>query len=76
MLSENVGHMQDILDSVKKDQGSCTLEHLRELPTEEIKQKLLEFKGVGPKTASCVLMFSMGRHDFPVVSPAQLSILC
>merc|ERR1712216_1115917 len=53
--------------------GSCevgasapTLEHLRLLPDEEIKQYLSRFKGVGPKTVACVLMFALGRHEFPV----------
>lgn len=48
--------------------GACSLEHLRELPDEDIKVELLKFNGVGPKTAACVLMFAMGRFEFPVVS--------
>jgi endonuclease III len=46
--------------------GELSLEHLRDLPTEEAKQELYKYKGVGPKTASCVLMFNMKRADFPV----------
>jgi endonuclease-3 len=36
------------------------------MPTEEVKQALTKYKGIGPKTASCVLMFNMKRADFPV----------
>lgn len=28
--------------------------------------QLSKFNGVGPKTVSCVLLFAMGRPDFPV----------
>ena len=60
--------MQAILDSTIADQGECSLEHLRSKPDEEIKTELLKYNGVGPKTAACVLMFAMGRFEFPVVS--------
>ena len=68
------GRIQVILRTLTEEQhGSCevgasapTLEHLRLLPDEEIKQYLSRFKGVGPKTVACVLMFALGRHEFPV----------
>jgi adenine-specific DNA glycosylase len=33
---------------------------------EAAKRALTRFKGVGPKTAACVLMFCLGRTEFPV----------
>jgi len=37
------------------------------IPTdEEIKKELLRFKGLGKKTVSCVLLFTLGRDEFPV----------
>jgi endonuclease III len=42
------------------------MEYLREMSTEAVKAELSRFKGVGPKTISCVLMFNMQRHEFPV----------
>ncbi len=65
---------QAILDSIIADQGECSLEHLRSQPDEEIKDELLKFNGVGPKTAACVLMFAMGRFEFPVVSSRRVGI--
>jgi 3-methyladenine DNA glycosylase/8-oxoguanine DNA glycosylase len=41
--------------------GEPSLEYLRDMPTEEVKKELLRFKGVGPKTVSCVLMFNLHR---------------
>eukprot|EP00941_MAST-03F_sp_MAST-3F-sp1_P002263 g2263.t1 len=43
-----------------------SLEHLRFVSDEIVKKELLRFKGVGPKTVACVLMFCLGRSEFPV----------
>lgn len=59
--------MQDILNTVKAEKGQCSLEHLRDMPDEELKSELLRYPGVGPKTVACVLMFCLGRFEFPVV---------
>ena len=58
--------IQSILRSVYEERGSCSLEHLRTMSDAKIKKYLSQFKGVGPKTISCVLMFCLGRQDFPV----------
>lgn len=42
------------------------LEWLHKLQSDQIKDFLSQFKGVGPKTISCVLMFALQRADFPV----------
>ena len=46
--------------------GEPTLRFLKDWPTDQVKKYLLKFKGVGPKTVSCVLMFAMRRAEFPV----------
>jgi endonuclease-3 len=46
--------------------GEYSIEHLRRLPTLEARKWLMELPGVGPKTASIVLCFSMGRETVPV----------
>ncbi|KNZ51340.1 hypothetical protein VP01_3997g1 [Puccinia sorghi] len=43
-----------------------SLEFLRFLPDADAMQTLTSFKGVGPKTASCVMLFCLGRNFFPV----------
>jgi N-glycosylase/DNA lyase len=43
------------------------LENLRRLPYEQAKNQLLTFKGIGPKVADCILLFSMEKlNAFPV----------
>ncbi len=55
-----------ILHSIRNDRGTIDLDFLEKLSDQEILRYLLDFPGVGPKTASCVLLFSMGRSAFPV----------
>ena len=46
--------------------GSFDLSFLREMPFEEAQAWLRSLPGVGPKTAACVLLFSLGRPALPV----------
>ena len=52
-------------DRVRTD-SEPSLEWLHSKPDEEVKAALNSFKGVGPKTVACVMMFTMGRAEFPV----------
>jgi endonuclease-3 len=58
--------IQAILQEIFERQGQTSLDHLRALPDEPIRQYLRSFPGVGPKTAACVLMFNLGRPALPV----------
>jgi endonuclease-3 len=46
--------------------GGGSLEWLRDVPTSEAREALLSLHGVGPKTADCVLLFSLGHSVVPV----------
>jgi endonuclease-3 len=43
-----------------------SLAHLADLPVAEAEAYLRSLPGVGPKTAACVLLFSLGQSSFPV----------
>ena len=43
-----------------------SIEQILSLPLEEARKTLIEFKGIGPKTADVVLLFSAQRPTFPV----------
>jgi endonuclease-3 len=43
-----------------------SLHFLADLPLAEAREYLRSLPGVGPKTAACVLLFSLGRPAFPV----------
>src|SRR3990172_86038 len=58
--------IQQVLRAITKERGSLNLDFLAELPVEEARAWLMKFKGVGPKTAAIVLLFSLNRPAFPV----------
>jgi len=49
-----------------RQEGRIDLEWMREAPTPEVREYLLSLPGVGPKTAACVLAFSLERPALPV----------
>ncbi len=55
-----------ILQSLKKYKSKVSLDHIITKNDIEILEELTSFKGVGVKTASCVLLFSLDRNICPV----------
>lgn len=55
-----------VLAEVRRREGTYSLERLRSLGDEEVRSYLTSLPGIGPKTAACVLAFSLGRHRLPV----------
>eukprot|EP00171_Calliarthron_tuberculosum_P014929 IDg14929t1 len=55
-----------ILKRLGEERGELSLEHLRDASDADVRTTLCALPGVGPKTAACVLMFCLGRADFPV----------
>lgn len=58
--------IQAVLKAVTRERGNLGLDFLQDLPAEQAYEWLLKFKGVGPKTASIVLQFSLNKPAFPV----------
>ena len=58
--------IQQVLRGISAERGSLDLNFLKDLPLEEARAWLMKFKGIGPKTAAIVLLFSLGRLAFPV----------
>jgi endonuclease III len=50
----------------EREGGRIDLEWMRTAPTPRVRDYLLSLPGVGPKTAACVLAFSLGRPALPV----------
>lgn len=58
--------IQSVLRQITDETGGLSLEFLKEYEPKDAMDWLLRFKGVGPKTASIVLVFSLGLPAFPV----------
>ncbi|KAI1733430.1 DNA glycosylase [Xylaria scruposa] len=55
-----------ILEQTREKYGAYSLDHLFEASDEDAMREMIAFKGVGPKTASCVLLFCLRRPSFAV----------
>ena len=66
LANQKGARMQSILQQITTERGNLDLAFLADLPAEDARQWLLRFKGVGPKTASIVMQFSLNHPAFPV----------
>jgi len=66
LANQKAPRIQQVLQAISGERGSLELDFLAGLPLEESRAWLMKFKGVGPKTAAIVLLFSLGRPAFPV----------
>jgi endonuclease-3 len=58
--------IQRALRQITEERGEINLDFLSDMSLQEAKDWLTALKGVGPKTASIVLLFSFNRPAFPV----------
>ncbi|KAG5990626.1 hypothetical protein E4U54_004059 [Claviceps lovelessii] len=54
------------LRQIKDKYGVYSLDHLFRASDEDAMKEMISFRGVGPKTASCVLLFCLQRPSFAV----------
>jgi endonuclease-3 len=67
LAKQKAPRIKAALDAVyERTGGRLDLDFLRDMPLGEAKAWLRGLKGVGPKTAACVLMFALGRPALPV----------
>lgn len=58
--------IQAILSAIKEETGRVDLQFLKDMKPEAAYQWLIRFKGIGPKTAHCTLLFAFRMALFPV----------
>ena len=58
--------IQQLLSQITKECGELSIDFLRDMSVEDARHWLMKFKGVGPKTAAIVLLFSLDLFAFPV----------
>ncbi|GAC95628.1 DNA repair protein [Pseudozyma hubeiensis SY62] len=58
--------IKGILRQTHERHGTLSLDHLHDATDDDIMQELVSFNGVGPKVASCVLAFCIGRESMAV----------
>lgn len=55
-----------LAEIAQREEGSLDLSWMRTAPSARVRDYLVSLPGVGPKTAACVLAFSLGRPTLPV----------
>jgi len=58
--------IKQALEQIEKEQGRISLDYLKSKTMAEAEDYLIRLPGVGHKTASCVLLFSLGKPSLPV----------
>ena len=66
LSNQKAPRIQAILRQIKADRGRIDIQHLAKMDGKSAYDYLTNFKGVGPKTANCVLLFAFGMGVFPV----------
>lgn len=66
LANQKAPRIQNALRTVREETGEISLVFLNELSRDEAMDWLVALPGVGPKTASIVLLFAFGRPAFPV----------
>jgi endonuclease-3 len=58
--------IKQVLEQIEKEQGRISLDSLEAMDMAEAEDYLMRLPGVGHKTASCVLLFSLRKPSLPV----------
>jgi endonuclease III len=58
--------IKQVLQQIQEQQGRISLDALKLMSMAEAEAYLMRLPGVGHKTASCVLLFSLGKPSLPV----------
>ena len=66
LANQKAAVIRGLLKQIKERHGSLDLSFLRDMPAEEAARYLSSFRGVGPKTVACTLLFACGRDIFPL----------
>lgn len=59
-------YIKNVLTTIAATRKDFNLDFLRELSMDDAREWLMQLPGVGMKTASCVLLFSLGMSALPV----------
>lgn len=58
--------IKEVLRQIKEEHGTLDLGFLHELSSEEAVAYLSQFRGIGPKTIACTLLFACRKEVFPL----------
>ncbi|HEX8096580.1 MAG TPA: hypothetical protein VF507_01035 [Pyrinomonadaceae bacterium] len=66
LANQKAAVIKDLLRQIKEKQGGLDLKFIQDLPPEEAARYLKQFRGIGPKTIACTLLFACRKDVFPL----------
>ncbi len=58
--------IKELLAQIKEKHGALNLKFLDKMPDETARDYLTNFRGIGPKTVACTLLFALHKEVFPL----------
>jgi endonuclease-3 len=58
--------IKDLLQKLKETHNTLSLKFIEKVPNEEARDFLQNFRGIGPKTVACTLLFACHKEVFPL----------
>lgn len=66
LAQQKAAVIKNLLRQLKAERGSLDLAFLHDLPADEAARYLSQFRGIGPKTIACTLLFACRKDVFPL----------
>jgi endonuclease-3 len=66
LANQKAAVIKNLLKQIKERNGSLDLSFLRDAGAQEAARYLSQFRGIGPKTVACTLLFACGTEIFPL----------
>lgn len=66
LANQKAAVIKSLLRQIKEEHGTLNLDFLHKLTAEEAVRYLKQFRGLGPKTIACTLLFSCRKEVFPL----------
>jgi endonuclease-3 len=66
LANQKASVIKSLLQQIKEEQGTLELGFLHEMNALEAREYLKQFRGIGPKTIACTLLFACRKDVFPL----------
>ncbi|MCA1594383.1 MAG: endonuclease III [Acidobacteria bacterium] len=66
LANQKAAVIRDVLRQIKQQHGTLDLSFLHDAPTADAVAYLSQFRGIGPKTVACTLLFACHKNVFPL----------
>jgi endonuclease-3 len=66
LANQKAGRIKAMLNEIHEESGALNLSWMHAASATQCREYLEQFKGVGPKTIACVLVFFLDKPAFPV----------